>query len=216
MLPRNTHRWATAVACVAVLLATTAWGSGPSGGDPVFADYQVCKGGPNKAADCMFDVDCPNSKCVIDWVTGPGTRLRGTITATYDDQVRDWRDDIETDNQAVTVTLEVKANGAKHILAETYQEHDNPELQPEVLGWGGLPFFEDEWASSLGCGEFLYARPETKMGEALLAIAGLPSTKVPVVGWVKAKTETFDHSHSSDTLGTTVRCQVKIRFWNEP
>jgi hypothetical protein len=150
---------------------------------------------------------------VIDWVRGKGTTLGGALTAFYDDQVRDFRDGVDTDNQAIVVTLEVKANGAKHLLSEVYQEADDPDLQPEVLGWGGVPFAEDDW-KSLDCEDFLYARPEQRMAEALQSLAGLPPTKVAVVRSVKTKTESWDHAN--DSLGTALRCKVKIGFWNEP
>ncbi len=205
-------------ACLAVSLAlalvTPAPASGPSGGSGVpFPNNRVCKGGPNNGGDCMADVDCPNSKCVLDWMTGKGTTMNGTITAFFDDEVRDFFGSVDTNNQAIVIMLEVKAGGEKHMLSEVYQKHTDPTLEPQVLGWGGTPFYEDDWAG-VDCEDFLYAQPDAKMKAELLVLAGLPQTKIPVVSAAKKKTQKWDRSN--DHFGTTLRCKLKFRFLNEP
>jgi hypothetical protein len=198
-----------------VLAGGAASASGPSG-SPKFEDYQICKGGSNKGVDCEADVDCPGSVCVIDWVEGPGTAFNAAVTAIYDEQTRDWRNQLDTPYKAFHVIIELKAAGQTHMLAETYHRDSDPSLQPEVLGWGGIPFDEFDFTSVNFCNGLLYGSPDEKMADALRAIAGLPATKLPVVAKVKGNPEIFDHDAGSDPIATAVRCKVKIRFFNEP
>lgn len=203
----------TVAACVS--LAATAIASGPSGTGTPFVDHRICKGGVNKDADCSMDADCPKSKCVLDFVKGPGTTLNTILTAFYDDQVRDFFWSVDTSNQAIVIQMELKAGGEKHFLAEVYQNYLDATSNPQVLGWGGIPYDEFDW-TSVDCEDFLNAQPDAKMGAQLNVIAGLPPTKKPVVVAAKKKTEKWNHSGGSDPFGTAIRCKLKIRFLNEP
>lgn len=203
------------VGCVALGFATSALASGPGGGGTPYPDHRICKGGSSKGADCTVDVDCPGSKCVLDWVSGKGTTLNTTLTAFFDDEVRDFFWSVDTANQAIVIMMEFKANGERHLLAEAYQNHLDPTTQPQVLGWGGIPYDEFDWAG-VDCEDFLFARPDAKMGAAMNTLAGLPATKVPVVFSAKKKTAKWNHSSGSDPFGTAIRCKLKIRFLNEP
>lgn len=203
------------MAVAVVQVSGIASASGPSG-SPKFKEYQVCKGGPSKGADCLADVDFPGSACVIDWVSGPGTALNGTVTAVYDAQTRDWRNQLDTPYKAFHVIIELEAAGQTHMLAETYHNDAHASLQPKVLGWGDIPFEESDFISAGFCDGLLYGSPDVKMADALRAIAGLPPTKLPVVAKIKGDPQTFDHAASGDPIATAVRCKVKIRFFNEP
>jgi hypothetical protein len=198
---------------IALAFASPVWASAPSP-ESRFQDFQICQGGENKGTDCMFDADCPGSKCVLDWVTGPGTKFKATVTVVFDQDVRDWRNQADLAFQALSVVMEVKAAGDKHMLAETYQDTD-PTMQPEVLGWGGVPFDEGDFLGSGFCNGMLYATPDVVIADALRDLAGLPATKRPVISKVIGPAQIFPHD-GADRLSTVVRCKVQIRFFNEP
>lgn len=194
-----------------LLLPALALASGPDP-TPRYIDHQVCKGGSDDGADCFFDSDCSKNKCVIDWVKGKGTTLAGEMTIAYDQEVRDhWTGNL-TGYKAISVILDLKGNGQKRLFTETYMKEGFPTDNPQIPGWGGN-ISEALLAGQSTCDDFLYLRPESTLADQLTAMSNLPATKVPAIFLAK-KTETWDES--ATTLGSALRCKVKIRFFNEP
>ena len=121
-------------------LAGSAHAGAPgSGGRQMFLP-QVCKGGPNVGMTCSADTDCPNSKCEVNYLNGPGTNVPLEVCIIVDDNVSTY-DESETipDVVAVTALATVKYKGKTHFLAQTYQNLNSTMLDPLIGHPNNLP-----------------------------------------------------------------------------
>ena len=124
-----------------LFVVTGAVHAGPpgSGGRQVLLP-KSCKGGPNAGMACNDDTDCPNSKCEVDYLNGPGTNIPVEVCIIVDDNVSKY-DESETIADAVAVTLlvEVKYKGETHFIAQTYQNLNSATLDPLIDHPNNLP-----------------------------------------------------------------------------
>ena len=50
-------------------------------------DPHTCTGGPNAGLACTADDQCPQSKCEVNYLSGPGTTFSAELTIMVDDDV---------------------------------------------------------------------------------------------------------------------------------
>lgn len=92
-------------------------------------DPHVCVGGPSMGAPCTDNSQCPQSKCEVNYLKGPGTRFHAELTIIVDDDVSKWDGTEEVpDVVAVTILLRTRYQGKEHLVAQTYQNLEGGDL----------------------------------------------------------------------------------------
>ena len=72
-------------------------------------DPHVCLNGPNAGLACTNDNQCPQSKCRVRYLHGPGSIFPATLTIIVDDNVSKWDGSEEVTNvHAVTIFLQTQ------------------------------------------------------------------------------------------------------------
>jgi hypothetical protein len=191
-------------------LAGAAWAGAPQP-DTRAGDFKhVCQGGANKGNTCTVATeatDCPKSSCVV--VTTTKKTVKGKLTLIADDLVVDWATGVGSP-RALTVLLEVKANGAKQLLAETYQNLTDP-TQPPTAPPNVISIPIDESALKTLAGDLsglMFVQPQATLANQLQTL--FSTTGTPVIIAVKKKSQLSDHT--GDDLATVLRFSVKIEF----
>lgn len=178
----------------------------------------TCKGGPNKTQACTVATaatDCPKSSCVVTTVSKK--TIGGTLTIISDDLVVDWATGF-TSPQALTIMLEVNANGTKEILADTYQNLGDPldlnqvtQAPTAPTNVVAIPMDESAVKGLAGALDgLMFAQPESTIANKLRAL--FSTTGTPVIVGVKKKSQFADHSAANDALASVLRFKVKIQF----
>lgn len=184
----------------------------------------ACKGGPNKTQACTVATeatDCPKSSCEV--VTVSKKTIKGTLTIISDDLVSDWATGF-TSPQALTIMLEVNANGSKQILADTYQNMGDPldltnVTQAPTAPTNVVAIPMDESAVkglAAALDGLMFAQPENAIATQLRTLFN--TTGTPVIVGVKKKSQFSDHSTNdpanptSVLLASVLRFKVKIQF----
>lgn len=186
-----------------------------SGPDPSVLTFgrKVCKGGADDGVSCNDDADCSKNKCILNVVKGKA--INAVLTAFYDPDSRDWRDEADLTFKAMNVLVQFKYKGTAHVFAETYMQNSGASNAPKVgSDWGSADIIEDILKSPTFCDALLLAYPDAPLSDALNDAVGLPTTKRPYISKVK-RGWNYDHSAAGDKLGTTAICKVKFGFLHE-
>jgi hypothetical protein len=190
------NRVGFAVAVTVLAFSPLAHAGAPDPGNRNASLAHVCQGGTKKGVACLAThpfcnnngdcnagsvcdtganqcvPDCPGGTCVFAFNQ---KTYKGTLTATFDDFVSDPQ--AETfQGQALTVLLEVKANGADRIFAETYQAPGGGDL---MMGIWNNPVTEDALLSEPISG-FLFQNTQPNLAEALRIFLGETGTPIVV------------------------------------
>jgi hypothetical protein len=171
----------------------------------------VCQGGPNKGSACTVptqDADCPRSACVV---LGLDRAFKGLLTIVAHDTVTDWKNGGAT-NQAMTLLLEVKGpDGAKQMLAATYQDLTTPTNPPEALGNVVAIPMDEAAVKNLAdaVGGLLFVQPESTLAQTLQTLFSSTGTPV-IIAAADRRVELADHT--GDDLATVLRFKVRIQF----
>jgi hypothetical protein len=114
------YRYLFLSVALAGLLAVTGFAHATQGSHN--RDPHVCSGGSNIGQPCIDNSQCPQSKCEVNYLSGPGTTFHAELTIIVDDDVSQWDSAAEPPNVvAVTILLKTRSKGKEHLLAQTYQ-----------------------------------------------------------------------------------------------
>lgn len=189
-----------------------------------------CDRGPNVGNVCTEDFQCPNARCVIEFLRGRGTDFSGLVTIIVDDNVSKF-DGTEavSDLVAVTILFETKYRSKIHLLAQTYQnlEGTTPEEVLNALREG--PFIADTGVSDRRVTEsrlndsittdpsitilddLLWQSGDSEIANELRRIFGVDGDPVIVEG--PRKINRVEHSaYGADGLGSVAQMEIKGRF----
>jgi hypothetical protein len=178
----------------------------------------ICKGGPDNGDPCTVQFingqvvtnDCPQGKCEIEFLSGPGTLFNATVTVIADD-ITPPQPPLNT---RVTLIAEVKKNGKTHLITEVTQVSINAIAFGHPAGEGFGIFFPpaptEGWLTSL----FLLESPIASITQELRDLFEVTGT--PVVVDVKpSPILQTPHNGNGDPLGSAVRFKVKMQFVNQ-
>lgn len=219
-----------------LLTASSALASGPPGTD-VPIGYGFCKSGPNKGAACNLHSTCdssypPKHLCVVEYLKGQGSTLRGTLTVIIDDHLTDlcpqspfWSTHCLSDSpllnrRAAGLILEFKHKGQVHVLSNLYQ--DNNPADPPWLYFGTAEgVTEDNLPTIDGledrCESWIptHRQPSPAMAFALQNITGINGRPIIVDAKFKGPTDSPQNG-GNNGFASIMRCKVKIRFMDAP
>jgi len=164
--------------------------------------------------DTRPSADCPDSKCSIDFVTGPMTSFRGVLTVVVDDSVEQMvRTPTGTNIVAVSVALDL---GKKGVISQIYQDTSDPTSPP--TDFYGLNVSElivalqddvdDNTGKLHGINDLVFRGLDDQMSSALRALYNVAAgtavfTKITGVQVTDQQTT---------GLGTVLRAKVKGGF----
>ena len=198
----------------------------------------VCKRGPSDGAVCCTADDCPDGKCIVDYL--PKTSFGGTMTFIVDNDVSNLDGGRLSQGQVRALTVVLELGKQEPVIAQTFQKLDGSSLDALVEGLRTGP--TDEFGFEIGEGllesevtqagtaedidvSFLFFRMfDAETQRALRVAAGLPpeGPEKLTVQLDKAKPLLFaDHftpatadpdSPDTDPFATVLRAKVTLRF----
>jgi hypothetical protein len=180
----------------------------------------ICKGGPDKGEPCTVQFingqvvtnDCPKGKCVIEFLSGPGTMFDATVTVIADD-ITPPQPPLNT---RATLIAEVKKNGETHILTEVTQISVGTTAFGHPMGEEIGIFLPPAPTEGILTSLFLLESPTSTLVQELRDLFDVMGTGTPVVVDVKPRPILqTPHSGNGDPLGSAVRFKVKMRFVNQ-
>ena len=170
----------------------------------------VCRGGPNAGDGCSVPTeatDCPTSRCVV---AADGKPINATLTVIAHDAVTDWATG-DAGNQSLTLLLEVRGpEGARELLAATYQDLLAPALPPTAPGTVVVLPMDETALRDLApvVNGLLFVQPESRLAQHLQGLFG--SAGAPALVFTERRAQLADHT--GDALATVVRFKVRIQF----